>query len=162
MRLFVLTVYPKKGGNIQVVTKVSRSPVVETPVKTHRLSLATALAPIEEGKAACSISDKVECITQKTDVLYLASATPCFSKKKLPYLRMIRVLWRYIPYLVSSHLQLFRARQACCCTRSAISKLSYLLHKSRSLLEQYSHGILETGQDRLVGRRIRVHQQVVL
>jgi hypothetical protein len=68
--LFVLTVYPKKGGNIQVAIKVSESLVGETPVKTHPLSLARALSAMEDGKEACFISDKVGCITQKIDVLF--------------------------------------------------------------------------------------------
>jgi hypothetical protein len=52
--LLVLTEYPKKGGNIQVTSSVSESLVGdETPVKTHPLSLARALAAMEDGKAAC-------------------------------------------------------------------------------------------------------------
>jgi len=51
--LIVLTVYPKKGGNIQVTSNVSESRVGdETPVKTHPLSPARALLAMEDGKAA--------------------------------------------------------------------------------------------------------------
>ena len=53
--LFVLTVYPKKGGNIQVATKVLE---LLAPVKMHFLSLARALSAMEDGKEACSISEK--------------------------------------------------------------------------------------------------------
>jgi hypothetical protein len=50
---FVLTVYPKKGGNIQVTCNVSESRVGdETPVKMHALSLARALSAMVDGKAA--------------------------------------------------------------------------------------------------------------
>jgi len=56
--LFVLTIYPKKGGNIQVATKVLE-PLVggETPVKMHPLSLARAFSAMEFGREACIISD---------------------------------------------------------------------------------------------------------
>jgi hypothetical protein len=53
MGLFVLTVYPKKGGNIQVTCNISESRVGdETPVKMHALSLARALSAMVDGKAA--------------------------------------------------------------------------------------------------------------
>jgi hypothetical protein len=85
----VLTVYPKKGGNIQVATKVSEAG--ETPVNTHRLSLARALAAMEDGKAACAISDKVGCITKKIDVLCWR-VQRYVAQKICPYLRMRRLL----------------------------------------------------------------------
>ena len=74
-----------------MATKVSGSHVGETPVNTHRLSLARALSAMEDGKAACSISDKVECITQKIDVLCWR-VRRYVSQKNFPYLRMRRVL----------------------------------------------------------------------
>ena len=62
--LSVLTVYPKKGGNIQVATKVSEFLVGETPIKMHPLSLARALSEMEDGKEACFISNKMKCTKQ--------------------------------------------------------------------------------------------------
>lgn len=57
--LFVLTVYPKKGGNIQVVTKVSEPRAGgEMPVKTHPISLARAFSAMEVGREACFISKR--------------------------------------------------------------------------------------------------------
>jgi hypothetical protein len=53
--LFELTSYPKKGGNIQVATKVSESLVRGTPVKMHSLSLARALSAMEDGREVCFI-----------------------------------------------------------------------------------------------------------
>ena len=64
--LFVLTVYPKKGGNIQVATKVLE---LLAPVKMHFLSLTRALSAMEDGKEACFISDKMGCIIQKINIL---------------------------------------------------------------------------------------------
>lgn len=74
-----------------MATKALGSQVGETPVNMHRLSLARALAAMEDGKAACSISDKVGCITQKIDVLCWR-VQRYVSQKISPYLRMRRVL----------------------------------------------------------------------
>ena len=145
--LLVLTVYPKKGGNIQAATKVSELLVDETPVKMHPLSLARALSAMEDGKEACFISDKMGCIKQKIDIL-------CWRVRRyirqniLPSLHKKAVGGRYNEDWAPSHLQSFGAHNAYFCTQS---ELSYLHYKSRSLQEQCSLVILETALNRFVG-----------
>ena len=155
--LFVLTVYPKKGGNFQVATKLSELLVGESPVKMHPLSLARALSAKEDGKEACFISDKMECIIEKIDVLFWRvrryichNISPSVHKKPVGD--------RCNPYGDLTHLQSFRARHANFCTRS---EPSYFYYKSRSLQCQCFLGILETGLNRrFVGWRTWVRQKV--
>ena len=73
--IFVLTIYPKKGGNIQVATTVSELLVGKTPVKMHLLSLARALSAMEDDKETCFIWDKKRYITQINRHTFFVSAT---------------------------------------------------------------------------------------
>jgi hypothetical protein len=108
--LFVLTVYPKKGGNIQVATKVSELLVGETPVKMHFLSLARVLSAMEGGKEACFISDKIGRIIQKINILCWR-VRRYIRQKHSHRIHKIALRGRYNAGDWSSHhLQLFGAR----------------------------------------------------
>ena len=105
--LFELTVYLKKGGNIQVATTGRVSElllVVETPVKIHPLSLARAFSAMVEKPA--SYQAKWGCIIQKIDILFWR-VRHYIGQKKTPSLHKNSLCAKYDAYWSPSHLKLF-------------------------------------------------------
>ena len=122
--LFVLTVYPKKGGNIQVATKVLE---LLAPVKMHFLSLARALSAMEDGKEACFISDKMGCIIQKINIL--CWRVQCYICQKPSHSVHTKALWGCDNVVWDlNHLQSFRLAMLYFRTRSELSLTSVIIN----------------------------------